>query len=58
MIKNLQEEFDNVVRSMEIWRNEDHSDITMISRNNVITILEGIKRLKEDRDDFKQNWKK
>ena len=35
--------FNEIIKGLEIWRNEDHEDFITLSRNEIITILEGIK---------------
>lgn len=37
---------DQILCALQIWRNMDHADKIEMSRNDVITIIEGVKALR------------
>jgi hypothetical protein len=39
----IQARFDRMVERMQVWRDADQADSIMFSRNDIVTLLEGIK---------------
>jgi hypothetical protein len=37
---------DQILTALQIWRNMDHADNIRLSRNDVVTIIEGVRALR------------
>lgn len=37
--------FEEIIKALTLWRNQDHEDNIILCRNEVVEILEGIKEL-------------
>jgi hypothetical protein len=44
----VQARFDHMVERMQAWREADHADSIVFSRNDIVTLLEGIKELRSN----------